>query len=120
MSFERKITTGQTIKASDLRKWLGDFLENKIATGFVVTADEGLDINISEGRAYVKDENGEMFQINLSEEITETMQNDTINYIYLHANDIEFITVSESADVPIGAMKIAEVETEDGEIKTIE
>lgn len=110
MSFTKKVVAGQDIAAADFRQYFGDFFSEGIKTGFTVSVDSGLDLNVAAGTAYVKDADGGMFQIvsDAIESLTATASN--TNYVYLHSdNGANWLTISTSATVPDDAMLLATV-----------
>jgi len=110
MTFTAKVAAGQDIKSADFRQYFGDFFSEGIKTGFTVSVDSGLDLNVAAGTAYVKDAAGGMFQIvsDAVESLTATAS-DT-NYVYLHSdNGANWLTISTSATVPNDAMLLATV-----------
>lgn len=110
MTFTKKVSAGQDIASADFRQYFGDFFSEGIKSGFTVSVDSGLKINIAAGTAYVKDANGGMYQIvsDVVEALTATA-NQT-NYVYLHSdNGANWLTISTSATVPSDAMLLATV-----------
>ena len=110
MTFTKKVAAGQDIKSADFRQYFGDFFSEGIKTGFTVSVDSGLDLNVAAGTAYVKDASGGMFQVTSSaiESLTATASN--TNYVYLHSdNGATWLTISTSATVPNDAMLLATV-----------
>ncbi len=110
MTFTKKVSAGQDILSADFRQYFGDFFSEGIKTGFTVSVDSGLDLNVAAGTAYVKDASGGMFQVVSSavESLTATASN--TNYVYLHSdNGATWLTISTSAAVPNDAMLLATV-----------
>jgi len=110
MTFTAKVAAGQDIKSADFRQYFGDFFSEGIKTGFTVSVDSGLDLNIAAGTAYVKDADDGMYQVvsDAIESLTATASN--TNYVYLHSdNGANWLTISTSATVPDDAMLLATV-----------
>lgn len=110
MTFTKKVAAGQDIASADFRQYFGDFFSEGIKTGFTVSVDSGLDLNVAAGTAYVKDADGGMFQVvsDAIESLTATASN--TNYVYLHSdNGANWLTISTSASVPNDAMLLATV-----------
>ena len=110
MTFTKKVSAGQDIASADFRQYFGDFFSEGIKTGFTVSVDSGLDLNVAAGTAYVKDADGGMFQVvsDAVESLTATASN--TNYVYLHSdNGANWLTISTSATVPSDAMLLATV-----------
>jgi len=110
MAFTKKVSAGQDIKSADFRQYFGDFFSEGIKTGFTVSVDSGLDLNIAAGTAYVKDADDGMYQVvsDAIESLTATASN--TNYVYLHSdNGANWLTISTSATVPDDAMLLATV-----------
>ena len=63
MTFTKKVSAGQDILSADFRQYFGDFFPEGIKTGFTVSVDSGLEIDVASGTAYVKDAGGGMFQV---------------------------------------------------------
>jgi hypothetical protein len=120
MSFSKFYVNGQTGLAENWTQWFGDYFSNFVGNGFVITEDSGLDISISAGRAYIKDEDGLMFQIISSEAETLTLTDNATNYVYIHCdNGSSWLTDSTSATVPDDAMLLGVVTTDTGAITEI-
>lgn len=110
MSFTKKVVAGQDISSADFRQYFGDFFSEGIKTGFTVSVDSGLDLNVAAGTAYVKDASGGMFQVVSSATETLTATASSTNYVYLHSdNGANWLTISTSATVPDDAMLLATV-----------
>jgi len=110
MTFTKKVAAGQDIASADFRQYFGDFFSEGIKTGFTVSVDSGLDLNVAAGTAYVKDAAGGMFQIvsDAVESLTATASN--TNYVYLHSdNGANWLTISTSGTAPDDAMLLATV-----------
>jgi len=110
MTFTKKVSAGQDIASADFRQYFGDFFSEGIKTGFTVSVDSGLNLNVAAGAAYVKDANGGMYQVvsNAIETLAATAN--STNYVYLHSdNGANWITISTSATVPDDAMLLATV-----------
>jgi hypothetical protein len=110
MTFTKKVSAGQDIASADFRQYFGDFFSEGIKTGFTVSVDSGLTLNVASGIAYVKDDGGGMFQVvsDAIESLTATANN--TNYVYLHANNgVNWLTISTSVSVPNDAMLLATV-----------
>jgi len=110
MTFTAKVAAGQDIKSADFRQYFGDFFSEGIKTGFTVSVDSGLNLNIAAGTAYVKDADDGMYQVvsSATESLTATASN--TNYVYLHSdNGANWLTISTSATVPDDAMLLATV-----------
>ena len=110
MTFTKKVAAGQDIASADFRQYFGDFFSEGIKTGFTVSVDTGLDLDVAAGTAYVKDADGGMFQVvsDAIESLTATANN--TNYVYLHSdNGATWLTISTSAAVPNDAMLLATV-----------
>lgn len=120
MSFSRYFENGQKGTAENWTQWFGDYFSNFVGSGYTITEDTGLDISISAGRAYIKNEDGLMFQIISSEAETLTLTDNATNYIYLHCdNGSSWLTDSTSATVPDDAMLLGVVTTDTGAITEI-
>lgn len=110
MSFTKKVVAGQDISSADFRQYFGDFFSEGIKTGFTVSVDSGLDLNVAAGTAYVKDASGGMFQVVSSGTETLTATASSTNYVYLHSdNGANWLTISISSSVPSDAMLLATV-----------
>ncbi len=110
MTFTKKVSAGQDILSADFRQYFGDFFPEGIKAGLTVSVDSGLDLDVAAGTAYVKDDDGGMFQIVSSavESLTATANN--TNYVYLHSdNGANWLTISTSSSVPNDAMLLATV-----------
>jgi len=110
MTFTKKVSAGQDILSADFRQYFGDFFPEGIKTGFTVSVDSGLEIDVAAGTAYVKDAGGGMFQVvsSATESLTATANN--TNYVYLHSdNGANWLTISTSTTVPDDAMLLATV-----------
>ena len=110
MAFTKKVSAGQDISSADFRQYFGDFFSEGIKTGFTVSVDTGLDLDVAAGTAYVKDANNGMFQVvsNATENLTATAS--STNYVYLHSdNGSNWLTISTSAAVPSDAVLLATV-----------
>ena len=110
MTFTKKVAAGQDLASADFRQYFGDFFSEGIKTGFTVSVDSGLDLNIAAGTAYVKDADDGMYQVvsDAIESLTATASN--TNYVYLHSdNGANWLTISTSATVPDDAMLLATV-----------
>jgi len=110
MAFTKKVAAGQDLASADFRQYFGDFFSEGIKTGFTVSVDSGLSVNIAAGTAYVKDADGGMFRIvsDAVESLTATASQ--TNYVYLHSdNGSNWLTISTSATVPDEAMLLATV-----------
>lgn len=110
MTFTKKVAAGQDIASADFRQYFGDFFSEGIKTGFTVSVESGLSINIAAGTAYVKDADDGMYQVvsDAIESLTATASN--TNYVYLHSdNGANWLTISTSATVPDDAMLLATV-----------
>ena len=110
MTFTKKVSAGQDISSADFRQYFGDFFPEGIKTGFTVSVDSGLDLDVAAGTAYVKDANNGMFQVvsNATETLTATAS--STNYVYLHSdNGSNWLTISTSAAVPSDAVLLATV-----------
>jgi len=110
MAFTKKVSAGQDISSADFRQYFGDFFPEGIKTGFTVSVDSGLDLDVAAGTAYVKDANNGMFQVvsNATETLTATAS--STNYVYLHSdNGSNWLTISTSATVPSDAILLATV-----------
>ncbi len=110
MTFTKKVAAGQDIASADFGQYFGDFFPEGIQTGFTVSVDSGLNLNVAEGTAYVKDADGGMYQVvsSATENLTATASQ--TNYVYLHSdNGSNWLTISTSATVPDDAMLLATV-----------
>jgi len=110
MSFTKKVVAGQDIRSADFRQYFGDFFSEGIKTGFTVSVNSGLSVNIAAGTAYVKDADGGMFQVvsDAVESLTATAS--STNYVYLHSdNGANWLTISTSGTAPDDAMLLATV-----------
>jgi len=110
MTFTKKVSAGQDIASADFRQYFGDFFSEGIKTGFTVSVDSGLDLNVAAGTAYVKDTSGGMFQVVSSATEALTATASSTNYVYLHSdNGANWLTISTSSSVPSDAMLLATV-----------
>lgn len=110
MTFTKKVSAGQDIASADFRQYFGDFFPEGIKTGFTVSVDSGLDLNVAAGTAYVKDTSGGMFQVVSSATETLSATASSTNYVYLHSdNGANWLTISTSSSVPSDAMLLATV-----------
>ena len=104
MSFTKKVVAGQDISSADFRQYFGDFFSEGIKTGFTVSVDSGLDLNVAAGTAYVKDASGGMFQVVSSGTETLTATASSTNYVYLHSTTVQTGSQSQSL-LPSQAMR---------------
>jgi len=110
MTFTKKVAAGQDIASADFRQYFGDFFSEGIKTGFTVSVESGLSINIAAGIAYVKDTNDGMYRIVSDSVESLTATASSTNYVYLHSdNGSNWLTISTSATVPDDAMLLATV-----------
>lgn len=120
MAFSKFYVNGQTGLASNWTLWFGDFFSNFVGTGFEITEDTGLDISISAGRAYIKDEDGNMFQVISGAIESLTMADDSTNYVYLHCdNGSSWLTTDTIGTVDTDAILLGVVTTDTGAITLI-
>lgn len=120
MAFSKFYVNGQTGLAENWTQWFGDYFSNFVGNGFVITEDTGLDISISAGRAYIKDEDGLMFQIISSEAETLTLTDNATNYVYIHCdNGSSWLTTDTVGTVDDDAMLLGVITTVDGAITAI-
>lgn len=120
MSFSKYYVNGQTGLAENWTLWFGDFFSDFIGNGFTVTEDTGLKVNISAGRAYIKDTDGNMFQIISNGIENVTLPDDDVNYLYLHCdNGSDYITIETTPENSGDDILIGIVETESGAITSI-
>lgn len=120
MAFSKFFVNGQKGLGENWAQWFGDFFSNFVGTGFEITEDTGLNVNISAGRAYVKDEDGLMFQIISSATESLTMTDDSTNYVYLHCdNGSSWLTTDTVGTVDTDAILLGVVTTDTGAITDI-
>lgn len=120
MSFTKHFVDGQKGTGLAWRTWFGDHFSNFVGDGFLISEDEGLKVNIAKGRAYIKNENGEMFQVTSDDTENILLDDNDVSYIYLHCdNDSNWITVETSPTAQDDTILLGVVETEDGEIINI-
>jgi hypothetical protein len=110
MTFTKKVSAGQDIVSADFRQYFGDFFPEGKKTGFTVSVDIGLNLNVAAGTAYVKDAAGGMYQVGSDAVESLTANANNTNYVYLHSdNGANWLTISTSATLPDDAMLLATV-----------
>jgi len=120
MVFTMAITEGDDVSAQAMRTWFGDFGAEFVKTGFEVTEGTGLNAAVSAGTAYIKDADGEMYQVISDSAESVTVTNNATNYIFLHCdNGANYLTASTSGSVPTDAIVIAEVVAASGDITSV-
>ncbi len=120
MSFTKHFVDGQKGTGLAWRTWFGDHFSNFVGDGFLISEDEGLKVNIAKGRAYIKNENGEMFQVTSDDTENILLDDNDVSYIYLHCdNGSNYITVETTPENSGDDILIGIVETESGAITAI-
>jgi hypothetical protein len=120
MVFTMTLLENASVDASVIRDWFGDFGAEFVKSGFEVGEGTGLAATVTAGVAYVKDADGEMFQVTSSATENITVTDDATNYIFLHCeNGSDYLTDSTSADVPTDAMLLAVVVAASGDITSV-
>ena len=120
MVFTMAITEGDNVSAQVMRTWFGDFGAEFVKTGFEVTEGTGLGAAVSAGTAYVKNADGEMYQVVSDAAESVTVTDDATNYIFLHCdNGANYLTASTSASVPDDAITLAIVVAASGDITSV-